>query len=92
MARHDREACPGCHIHPAVIDDLGPLTFEDRLCKVCRGQAGYGRALGERDRQWDEAHPKAQPTEPRPADGRYTSMRPLTPDELAEREARRKRR
>lgn len=91
LARYEVEVCPGCNIHPTVVDQLGTLTFDDKLCKICKAQAGYGRVLHERDRAWDEAHKDAPAQKPRPSDGRYTRMRPATPEELAERETRHRR-
>lgn len=72
-----------------MVNDLGSLTFEDRQCPVCKAQAAYARVQHARDAAWEKAHPDAKPATPLPSDGRYTWMRPATPEELAEREARR---
>lgn len=92
LARYEVEVCPGCNIHPVVVDELGALTWEDRLCKVCRSGAVHGRVRSADDSEWEKAHPNASPREARPGDGMHSSLRPMTPQELAEVAERRKRR
>lgn len=84
LALHDQQLCPGCGLHPVILDDPNVLlTFEDRLCKVCAAQTQKGRMQGQDDREWDEKHKDADPRTPRPGDGRHTHLRPLTPAEVA---------
>lgn len=88
LARHDAEAHE-CGLHPSVVDDLGALTFEHRVCPVCAKRDAYARVLDDADREWEERHPDADPRSPRPGDGRSTRLRPLTDAELAHIERRR---
>lgn len=87
LALHDQQLCPGCGLHPVILEDpeRNVFTFEDKLCKVCAGQTQYGRMLAKGDADWDEAHKDALPQQKRPGDGRHVLMRRLSPEEIASR-------
>ena len=91
LARYEIEVCPGCNIHPTVVDQLGALTWEDRLCGVCRSGAVHTRSLATQDEEWNKQNPDAKPKVPRPSDGRHSRLRPMSAEEVAERATRGKR-
>lgn len=92
LALHDREACPGCHLHPHVLEnpELYNLTLADSYCDMCKAQARYGRRVAERDAEFERQHKDAAPGAPRPNDGLHVRLKSMTPAEVAVRKQRRR--
>lgn len=90
LALHDRELCPGCGLHPAVLADRDHvhLTLEDTFCEMCKLQARHGRRVGAMEEEFLKANKDPAPEKTRPTDGLHTRMKNLTPAEVAERKLR----
>lgn len=83
LADVEAHSCQTCGHHDSLTGDRSNVfTPENDVCPVCAGKERWDRMLAERDRQWDEKHKAARPSEPRPADGRkQTRMTRLSPEE-----------
>lgn len=70
----------GCGYHSTVANDRGNyFTVESETCPLCAQLARKQRIQQAAE---TEAEKKAQPSTPRPGDGRRTYLRPLTPEEV----------
>lgn len=78
LQAYERGVCE-CGFHESQIDPAKLfVTFEDRVCPVCAGADVHARVKLANDGDTSKASPK----EPRPADGRRTYIRRLSPEEV----------
>lgn len=85
---YERGIC-ACGFHEDLTDpERHFYTLETKTCPVCAGLAKYGRVQHEADERVRKARGESAPvTEPDPADGRRTFIRPLSPAEVEKRRA-----
>lgn len=83
--------CSGCGFHHDVIHDPdNAIAIEETVCAICQRGEQYRRVQQSRDSHAERALGDSPPaTAPRPADGRHTTLRLLSPIEA---EARRRKR
>lgn len=89
---HDREKCPGCGMHPAVLSDTSlHLSLVDTYCEMCKTRDRHRRRVEAREHDYEKKHKDLAPAAPRPNDGLHVKVRPLSPAEIAERRQKRRR-
>lgn len=86
LAQVEGESCPGCGWHESLIEDestvFGPV---DRKCPLCAASAQWARVHAHEDEKFREKHKDAAPATPQPSDGRWSTIRQLSPDEIQSR-------
>lgn len=91
LALHDRELCPGCHLHPTVLTNTDlHLSLVDTYCEMCKAKDRHQRRISGRDHKYEQRHKDLAPAAPRPSDGIHVRVKSLTPAEVAERKQRRR--
>lgn len=86
LAEVEAGSCPGCGWHQSIIDsDDHVFGAVDHVCPVCANRAQWDRVLAKGDEAEREAKKKHAPATPHAADGRYTRMTILSPEEVQRR-------
>lgn len=92
LALHDRETCPGCGLHPSVLNTPGlHLSLEDTYCEMCKVRDRHHRRVEDREVKYEQRHKDLKPGAPRPNDGLHVRIKSLTPGELHDRKQQRRR-
>lgn len=83
LAAYEGTVC-SCGFSTLLTSDTdNHFTFGDRLCPVCKVGEQYARIQADADEHIEKSMGKdIPPATPRPADGRHSFARLLTPDEV----------
>lgn len=85
LAQYESEICD-CGNHISILENPAENVFmpSERVCAVCASMDQYHRLQHARDEAADKQRSDSAPPEaPRPADGRKTHLRPMSPEEVA---------
>lgn len=86
LAAVEADSCPGCGWHQSLIDDDDQVFGAvDHVCDVCANRAQWDRVLAKGDEVEREQKQKSPPATPHAADGRWTRMTILPPEEVQRR-------
>lgn len=88
LAQYESELCQ-CGNHYSVTEDPSNVFMPtERVCRVCAGMDQYSRIQQAADAAADKNRSESAPPQtPRASDGRQTYLRPLSPEEVAARQA-----